>query len=204
MIARLSGILAESSFTSCVVDCGGVGYEVQIPVSTFDKLPQPGNQVVLRIHTAVREDAITLYGFATEEERKLFRLLIEVSGIGGKLALNVLSSTAVTTFCAAVGASDVKALSRINGIGKRTAERIIVELRDKLNASLGGDAAIAAATATPENASAINDVALALEQLGFKRDAIDKTLKTLAAELPAEEEIDGEKLLRNAIRKLSF
>ena len=203
MIARLSGTLAESSFTSCVVDCGGVGYEVQIPVSTFDKLPQPGNQVVLRIHTAVREDAITLYGFATEEERKLFRLLIEVSGIGGKLALNVLSSTAVTTFCAAVGASDVKALSRINGIGKRTAERIIVELRDKLNASLGGDAAIAAATATPENASAINDVALALEQLGFKKEAIDKVLKSLAAELP-EGEIDGEKLLRNAIRKLSF
>ena len=203
MIARLTGILAESSFTSCVVDCGGVGYEVQIPVSTFDKLPQPGEQVVLRIHTAVREDAITLFGFATEEERKLFRLLIEVSGIGGKLALNVLSSTAVTTFCAAVAASDVKALSRINGIGKRTAERIIVELRDKLNAGLGGDAAIAAAVASPQNASAINDVALALEQLGFKRDAIDKVLKTLAAELP-EGEIDGEKLLRNAIRKLSF
>ena len=203
MIARLAGTLAESSYTSCVVDCGGVGYEVQIPVSTFDKLPRPGEQVVLKIHTAVREDAITLFGFATEEERKLFRLLIEVSGIGGKLALNVLSSTAVTTFCAAVAASDVKALSRINGIGKRTAERIIVELRDKLNAGLGGDAAIAAAVALPQNASAINDVALALEQLGFKRDAIDKVLKTLVAEVP-EEEIDGEKLLRNAIRKLSF
>ena len=203
MIARLAGILAESSFTSCVVDCGGVGYEVQIPVSTFDKLPQPGEQVVLKIHTAVREDAITLFGFATEEERKLFKLLIEVSGIGGKLALNILSSTAVTTFCAAVAASDVKALSRINGIGKKTAERMIVELRDKLNASLGGEAAIAAAVSTPENASAINDVALALEQLGFKKDAIDKVLKSLAAELP-EGEIDGEKLLRNAIRKLSF
>ena len=203
MIARLTGILAESSFTSCVVDCGGVGYEVQIPVSTFDKLPQPGEQVVLRIHTAVREDAITLFGFATEEERKLFRLLIEVSGIGGKLALNVLSSTAVTSFCAAVAASDVKALSRINGIGKRTAERIIVELRDKLNSGLGGDMAIAAAVSSPEKASAINDVSLALEQLGFKRDAIDKVLKNLAAELP-EGEIDGEKLLRNAIRKLSF
>jgi Holliday junction DNA helicase RuvA len=203
MIARLTGILAESSFTSCVVDCGGVGYEVQIPVSTFDKLPQPGEQVVLKIHTAVREDAITLFGFATEEERKLFRLLIEVSGIGGKLALNVLSSTAVTTFCAAVAASDVKALSRINWIGKRTAERIIVELRDKLNSGLGGDVAIAAVAASPENASAINDVSLALEQLGFKRDAIDKVLKNLAAELP-EGEIDGEKLLRNAIRKLSF
>ena len=203
MIARLSGILAESSFTSCIVDCGGVGYEVQIPVSTFDKLPRPGEQVVLKIHTAVREDAITLFGFATEEERKLFKLLIEVSGIGGKLALNILSSTAVTTFCAAVAASDVKALSRINGIGKRTAERIIVELRDKLNSGLGGDMAIAAAVSSPENASAINDVSLALEQLGFKRDAIDKVLKNLAAELP-EGEIDGEKLLRNAIRKLSF
>ena len=203
MIARLSGILAESSFTSCIVDCGGVGYEVQIPVSTFDKLPRPGEQVVLKIHTAVREDAITLFGFATEEERKLFKLLIEVSGIGGKLALNILSSTAVTTFCAAVAASDVKALSRINGIGKKTAERMIVELRDKLNGSLGGEAAIAAAVSTPENASAINDVALALEQLGFKKEAIDKVLKSLAAELP-EGEIDGEKLLRNAIRKLSF
>ena len=202
MIARLSGTLLESSFTSCVIDCGGVGYEVQIPVSTFDKLPRPGEKAVLRIHTAVREDAITLYGFATDEERKLFRLLIEVSGIGGKLALNVLSSTSIGAFCAAVGASDVKALSRINGIGKRTAERIVVELRDKLNSGLGGDMAIAAAV--PEKASALNDVALALEQLGFKRDAIDKVLKSLAAELPEGEEIDGEKLLRSAIRKLSF
>ena len=202
MIAQLSGVLLESSFTSCVIDCGGVGYEVQIPVSTFDKLPRPGEKAVLKIHTAVREDAITLYGFATDEERKLFRLLNEVSGIGGKLALNVLSSTSIASFCAAVGASDIKALSRINGIGKRTAERIVVELRDKLNAGLGGDMAIAAAV--PEKASALNDVALALEQLGFKRDAIDKALKSLAAELPEGEEIDGEKLLRNAIRKLSF
>ena len=202
MIARLSGTLLESSFTSCVIDCGGVGYEVQIPVSTFDKLPRPGEKAVLKIHTAVREDAITLYGFATDEERKLFRLLIEVSGIGGKLALNVLSSTSIGAFCAAVGASDVKALSRINGIGKRTAERIVVELRDKLNSGLGGDMAIAAAV--PEKASALNDVALALEQLGFKRDAIDKVLKSLAAELPEGEKIDGEKLLRSAIRKLSF
>ena len=202
MIAQLSGTLLESSFTSCVIDCGGVGYEVQIPVSTFDKLPHPGEKAVLKIHTAVREDAITLYGFATDEERKLFRLLIEVSGIGGKLALNVLSSTSIASFCAAVGASDVKALSRVNGIGKRTAERIVVELRDKLNSGLGGDMAIAAAV--PEKASALNDVALALEQLGFKRDAIDKVLKSLAAELPEGEEIDGEKLLRSAIRKLSF
>ena len=202
MIAQLSGTLLESSFTSCVIDCGGVGYEVQIPVSTFDKLPRPGEKATLKIHTAVREDAITLYGFATGEERKLFRLLIEVSGIGGKLALNVLSSTSIGAFCAAVGASDVIALSRINGIGKRTAERIVVELRDKLNSGLGGDMAIAAAV--PEKASALNDVALALEQLGFKRDAIDKVLKSLAAELPEGEEIDGEKLLRSAIRKLSF
>ena len=197
MIARLAGTLIESSFTSCVVDCGGVGYEVQIPVSTFDKLPRPGERVELKIHTAVREDAITLFGFATDEERKLFRLLIEVSGIGGKLALNVLSSTAVSTFCAAVGASDVKALSRINGIGKRTAERLIVELKGKLDIAGG-----AAGNALPAS-DAVNDAALALEQLGFKRDAINKVLNALIAEIPVEEQ-NSERLLRAAIIKLNF
>ena len=199
MIARLAGTLIESSFTSCVVDCGGVGYEVQIPVSTFDKLPQPGEQVVLKIHTTVREDAITLFGFATDEERKLFRLLIEVSGIGGKLALNILSSTAVSTFCAAVGASDIKALSRINGIGKRTAERMVVELKDKLSALGMSETAPAAVKAS----AAVNDACLALEQLGFKRDAIDKTMQALLAELP-EEEHTVDNLLRKAIIRLNF
>ncbi len=202
MIARLTGILAESSFSSCVIDVHGVGYEVAIPLSTFDKLPHPGGEVQLLIHTQVREDAIVLFGFATLEERELFRQLINVSGIGGKLALNVLSAMPVGTFCSAVASGDIKALSRIGGVGKRTAERLVVELRDKLASGGPGSIFATAADSAPELAAA-SDAALALEQLGFKRDAIDKTLKTLLAELPkAEQTVDT--LLRQAITRLNF
>ena len=132
MIGMLTGLVAEKNFSSCIIDVHGVGYEVAIPLSTFDRLPLEGSEAKLYIHTAVREDAITLFGFATPEEKKLFQQLIQVSGVGGKLALNVLSAMPAASFCAAVSAEDVKALSRINGVGKRTAERLIVELRDKL------------------------------------------------------------------------
>ena len=201
MIARLAGKLFESSFGSCVIDVNGVGYEVGIALSTFDKLPLPGNDAVLLIHTQVREDAITLYGFATAEERELFRALINVSGIGGKLALSVLSSMPVNNFCAAIQSSDAKILSRIPGIGKRTAERLIVELKGKVTADGAASVFVAPGEAAP--ASAVGDAALALEQLGFKRDAIDKVLKALAAELPAEEQT-SEILLRQAIIRLKF
>ena len=135
MIARLTGELAESSCTACVIDAGGVGYAVSIPLSPFATLPHPGERVRLYIHTQVREDAITLFGFATQEERELIRYLINVSGIGGKLALSVLSTKPVSAFCAAIATNDIKAISRLNGIGKRTAERLVVELRDKLSAA---------------------------------------------------------------------
>lgn len=202
MIARLSGTLFESSFSNCIIDVGGVGYEVFIPLSTFDKLPQPGNKVDLHIFTQVREDAITLFGFATVEEKKLFQQLINVSGIGGKIALNVLSTMPVASFCSAVVSGDIKSLSRINGVGKRTAERLVVELRDKLSA-LAGASVFAP---TPEESSelaAASEAALALEQLGFKRDAIDKVLKKLLKELPPEEHTT-DKLLRQGIIKLNF
>ncbi|MBO5307214.1 MAG: Holliday junction branch migration protein RuvA [Lentisphaeria bacterium] len=199
MIARLTGVLAESSYTQCIIDVHGVGYEVAIPLSTFDKLPQPGNEVKLYIHTQVREDAISLFGFATTDEKALFKKLIDVSGIGGKLALSVLSAMPVSTFVTAVVNGDVKALSRINGIGKRTAERMIVELKDKLSALGIGDAAPAAVKAS----AAVNDACLALEQLGFKRDAIDKTIQALLTELP-EEEHTVDNLLRKAIIRLNF
>ncbi len=202
MIARLTGELAESSCTACVIDVGGVGYDVSIPLSTFDKLPHPGERVRFYIHTQVREDAITLFGFATQEERELFRYLINVSGIGGKLALSVLSTMPVSAFCAAIATNDIKAISRINGIGKRTAERLVVELRDKLSAAGTGTVFAASGEATPA-VTAANEAALALEQLGFKRDAIDRTLKALLAELPASEQT-SEKLLRQAIIKLNF
>ena len=198
MIAFLSGLLAESSASSCVVDVNGVGYELLIPVSTFEKLPHIGEKVKLLVHMQVREDAITLFGFYSSEEKQLFNKLIDVSGVGGKLALNVLSTMPAGNFCAAVASGDVKAISRINGIGKRTAERLIVELKGKLDLAGGSDGT----PSLPSN-EAVNDAALALEQLGFKRDAINKTLNTLVAEIPVEEQT-SEKLLRAAIMKLKF
>ena len=197
MIGSLNGIIDESSFSQCTIDVNGVGYDVEIPLSTFDKLPLPGNKAKLFIHTQVREDAITLFGFATAEERELFRTLIGVSGIGGKLALNSLGARPVQNFCAAVSAGDVKALSLINGIGKRTAERIIVELKGKLP-ECANTAAVAAMTGT--NA---RDAALALEKLGFKRDAINKALGELVSELPADEQTT-ENLTIQALAKLRF
>ena len=196
MIGMLTGKVVERDFSSCLLDVHGVGYEVAIPLSTFDKLPLEGETATLYVHTAVREDAITLYGFAAPEEKKLFQQLIQVSGVGGKLALNVLSAMPASSFCAAVSAEDVKALSRISGIGKRTAERLIVELRDKL-------AGIDPAAAPPAADSAGADAAAALEQLGFRRDAVNKTVNALLAELP-ETERTTENLIRAALLKLNF
>ena len=200
MIAHLRGTLLDSSYTECVVDVGGVGYEVAIPLSTFDKLPRVGEAVELHILTQVREDAITLFGFSTPEEKKLFAALIQVSGIGGKLALNILSGMSVANFCDAVVNRDVKALSRISGIGKRTAERMVLELHDKLE---GFGFAPGAGEMPAGNLDSINDAALALEQLGFKKDAIRKTLQALAAEMD-EKDQTTENLLRAALAKLNF
>ncbi|MBQ6353141.1 MAG: Holliday junction branch migration protein RuvA [Lentisphaeria bacterium] len=201
MIARLRGTLAESSYTNCIVDVGGVGYELSIPLSTFDKLPLPGEAVELQVLTQVREDAITLFGFATPEEKNLFRELVQVSGIGGKLALNILSGMSVANFCDAIAQRDVKALSRISGIGKRTAERMVVELHDKLAGP--GSSAFGGADAPKGNLESINDAALALENLGYKREAIRKTLQAITAELP-EAEQTTEALIRAALAKLNF
>ena len=196
MIGRISGKLLEKEFTCCLVDVQGVGYEIQIPLSTFDNLPQEGEPVTLHIFTAVREDAITLYGFAGKDEKLLFQQLIAVSGVGGKLALNVLSAMPAASFCAAVGSGDVKALSRINGVGKRTAERLIVELRDKL-------AGIDPAVMPIASGSTGADAAAALEQLGFRKDAVNKVVNSLLTELP-EAERTTENLIRAALLKLNF
>ena len=135
MITFLSGKLIEAIPTHVVVDVNGVGYEALIPLSSFDKLPPPGQPVKLLTQLIVREDAHILYGFMTSAERDLFRLLIHsVSGIGPKTALNILSGMNVAAFRGAVASSDVKSLSQISGVGKKTAERIVVELRDKIGA----------------------------------------------------------------------
>lgn len=196
MIGMLTGRIAEHDFGNCILDVHGVGYEVAIPLSTFDKLPLNEGEVTLFIHTSVREDAVTLYGFATKEEKNLFRQLLNVSGIGGKIALNVLSAMPTANFCSAVAAGDVKTISRVNGIGKRTAERIVVELKGKLTD-------VDPAAAAPENNTAGSDAAAALVQLGFQRDEVNKTVNKLLTELPPAEQTT-ENLVRAALLKLNF
>ncbi len=196
MIGRLRGELVEATFAECVIDAGGVGYEVMIPLSTFEKLPHPGGTVTLWIHTQVREDAIVLFGFATAEERALFRVVTNVSGVGGKLGLNILSAMPVGNFSNAIEAGDLKLLSRISGIGKRTAERLVVELKGKLSAFMvpGG------AGGPVARSEAVRDAAMALESLGYKRDAIDKALGKVAG--AADETCED--LLRKALQYLTF
>ena len=132
MITFLHGKLVEALPTQVVIDVNGVGYEALIPLSSYDKLPSPGQAVKLLTQLVIREDAHTLYGFMTTDERDLFRLLVNtVSGIGPKIALNILSGISVTAFRGAVANADIKALSQISGVGKKTAERIVVELRTR-------------------------------------------------------------------------
>ena len=194
MIALLTGKIVDRDFSSCLIDVRGVGYEVLIPLSTFDKLPLNDETVTLFIHTQVREDAITLFGFATKEEKTLFRELTNVSGIGGKLALNVLSTMPVANFCAAVEAGDIKVLSRISGVGKRTAERMIVELKGRIS---NADPSAAA----PASGSAAADACAALEQLGYRKDLVNKTVNSLVSEL-TEKDITVEQLIRLALQNL--
>lgn len=169
MITFLHGKLIEALPTQVIMDVNGVGYEALIPLSSFDKLPQPGHDVKLLTQLIIREDAHTLYGFMSAAERDLFRLLVHtVSGIGPKIALNILSGMNPVAFRGAVANGDVKALSQISGVGKKTAERIIVELRDKIGAAGAWEAASAGHALSPDDQKT-NDAVLALMALGFKQ-----------------------------------
>jgi len=181
MITFLQGKLVEALPTQAVVEVHGVGYEVLIPLSSFDRLPAPGQEVKLLTQLVVREDAHTLYGFATAAERELFRLLVHsVSGIGPKTALNILSGMNATAFRGAVANGDVKALSQISGVGKKTAERIVVELRDKVGAAGALEAAGARHALSPEDQRA-NDAVLALMALGFKQNEAADSVRAAVA-----------------------
>ena len=191
MINFLHGKLVEMLPTQVTVDVHGVGYEVLIPLSSFDKLPQPGQEIRLLTHLAVREDAHTLYGFMSAAEREMFRLLINtVSGIGPKIALNILSGINVTAFRGAVANGDVKALSQISGVGKKTAERIVVELKDKIGAAGAWEASSAQRALSPED-QRVNDAVLALLALGFKQieahDSVRKAQASIGAQATVEE-----------------
>ena len=191
MITFLHGKLVAALPTQVVVDVNGVGYEVLIPLSSFDKLSQPGHDVKLLTQLVIREDAHTLYGFMTAPERDLFRLLINtVSGIGPKTALNILSGMNPVAFRGAVANGDVKSLSQISGVGKKTAERIVVELRDKIGAAGAWEAASARHALSPEDQKT-NDAVLALMALGFKQadahDAVRAAQTMLGAKATVED-----------------
>jgi len=169
MISFLHGKLIEALPTQVTIEVQGVGYEALLPLSSYDKLPRPGEEIKLLTHLVVREDAHTLYGFMTVPERELFRMLINtVSGIGPKIALNVLSGISVSAFRGAVANHDIKALSQISGVGKKTAERIVVELKDRIGVAGAWEAASAQRALSSEDQK-LNDAVLALLALGFKQ-----------------------------------
>jgi len=199
MITFLAGKLIEALPTHVIVDVHGVGYEILIPLSSYDKLPQPGQDVKLLTQLVIREDAHTLYGFATTEERDLFRLLVgTVSGIGPKIALNVLSGISTVAFRGAVAGGDVKALSQISGVGKKTAERIVVELKDKI-----GPAGAWEAASLKHGLSAgeqrLNDAVLALLALGFKPTEAHDAMRQAQAMLGVQATV--EELVRAGLKK---
>ncbi len=199
MITFLHGKLVEAIPTLVVVEVQGVGYEALIPLSSFDKLPLPGQEVRLLTQLIVREDAHTLYGFMTAAERDLFRLLINsVSGIGPKTALNILSGMNVTTFRGAVAGSDVKSLSQISGVGKKTAERIVVELRDKIGAAAAMEAASAKHGLTPDDQKT-TDAMLALVALGFKQNEASDAVRAARAMLGMQATV--EQIVRACLKK---
>jgi Holliday junction DNA helicase RuvA len=163
VIGRLKGILVHKQPPWLVVDVNGVGYELEAPMSTFYDLPEVGREVALFTHYAQKEDSVSLYGFLREGERRLFRDVQKVSGIGAKIALAVLSGVSVDEFARLVQASDVAALTRIPGIGKKTAERMVVELRDRAADLAGGGAPLAGGAHDPQS-----EATIALQQLGYK------------------------------------
>tara|TARA_B100001113_G_scaffold245635_1_gene202110 strand:+ start:172 stop:774 length:603 start_codon:yes stop_codon:yes gene_type:complete len=197
MITFLKGTLEDALPTKVVIEVNGVGYELLIPLSSFEKLPGLGKAVVLKTQLVVREDSQTLYGFATEDERDMFKMIQSVSGIGPRLALNVLSGMAVDSFKLAVGSGDVKRLSSINGIGKKTAERMVLELKDKVD-HLHGDLPTALGQVPGDLDKSISDTVAALEALGSKSAEAQKAAQAAKAMLGDQASV--EELVRAALK----
>jgi Holliday junction DNA helicase RuvA len=194
MIALIRGTLSYKSIDHVIIDVGGVGYRLFIPLSTFYSLPENG-VVSLYTHTHVREDALLLYGFLSLEEKDLFVILIGISGIGPKLAVNILSHIPVAELKNAIATGDVKRLSGLPGIGKKTAERLVLELKDKIGSAFSTEAAKAGAPspAGPSSGDLLNDVISALVNLGYKENQARKVLENmeLAPDISMEEALKG-------------
>ncbi|MEE9330599.1 MAG: Holliday junction branch migration protein RuvA [Methylophilaceae bacterium] len=182
MIARLNGLLIEKTPPLIVLDCAGVGYEVEVPMSTFYNLPEVSVQVTLLTHMVVREDAQLLYGFGTQQEKDTFRQLLKVNGIGAKSALSILSGVSIEDLVAAIGSQEVEVLTRIPGVGKKTAERLLLELKGKFDTgSLGAIAG--------QPKSATQDVLNALLALGYNEREAVASVKLLDKEVTVAEGI---------------
>lgn len=194
MIGRIRGVLASKQPPWLIVDVAGVGYELEAPLSTFFELPETGQEVSLFTHYAVKEDTVALYGFAQERERALFRNLLRVSGVGAKIALAALSGASVDEFSLQVHSGDIAALSRIPGIGKKTAERIVVELRDRVDgtalAQPGAGMAAVAVAKDPHT-----EATIALQQLGYKPTEATRMVKAAA-----ETGDNAEAIIRKALK----
>lgn len=204
MIAHLSGTLLSKQATSVILDVAGVGYEVSIPLSTFYELEDPGSNVQLRIYTHVREDALQLYGFKTARERELFLRLISVSGIGPKLGITLLSGMSADEMITSIRNNNLAKLTLIPGVGRKTAERLVMELRDKvasLSAGVAEDLGVRSdAAAVPTEDSMRADALSALLNLGYQRNAAEKAV---AASLSDDGEVSVESILRSSLRKLA-
>ena len=201
MIAKITGILELVNLTDVVVDVNGIGYEVIIPLSTYDKLPREGKTVTFFTYLHVREDAMTLYGFATSDEKELYKILISVSGIGPKLALKILSSISISSFCEAVTSGNIKTLCTINGLGKRSSERLVVELKDKIKA-FAPESVYQSNTGSKDTSKQEDEAIMALVQLGFKYETARKSVVKISSILP-HEEANSENIIRKALQSLN-
>lgn len=203
VIARLRGSLLEVEGSELIVDVNGVGYRVTVPDTAALRLPGVGNEVVLYVHTHVREDTFELFGFVTKSELRLFETVVTVSGIGPRLALAILSHASVDTFVRAVLSADTAVLTKIPGIGKKTAARILLELKDKLGGETWAHTLVAAETSPPISTvpSGAGDAIEALMALGYREDEARKAVETALAQLGAEE-TDVERIIKVALGRL--
>ncbi len=207
MIGRVRGILVEKQPPSLIVEVSGLGYEIEAPMTTIFRLPEPGQEVILYTHFVVREDAQLLYGFADKSERQLFRTLIRVNGVGPKLALAILSGMEAQMFARCVHEQDTSMLTRIPGVGKKTAERLIVEMKDRLNEwqpALGAleMAASGKASVVPAKHDSVQDAISALVALGYRPQEASKAISAVES----NSEGDGlgtDELIRRALRAIA-
>lgn len=198
MISRIKGIVLECTPLLVVLEAAGIGYEIHIPVSSAEKVPAIGSECSLFIHSVYREDSATLYGFASREDRDFFRLIVEkVSGIGPKIGISILSRMSTDLLRSAITSSDVALLSKCPGIGKKTAERLVIELKDKVGLTSEESVSLADDIGSPENPSAFRDAVSSLMILGYKPADADKLVRRAVSDLGSNSSVES--LIKSAL-----